>query len=142
MKAVQNRWLATFIAATSCALLALGLDRGAGGMRLWPLFGTTNQLLAGLSLIILTLFLLRLRRPIWVTVIPMGFLLFMTTWAMVLNLLRYARDSETMLLVVGGAIFALELWLLFEAAVAVRRVLARRRSEGAAESGRGQPGTD
>ena len=139
IKSIQNRWLATFIAVTSCALLALGLDRGAGGMRLWPLFGTTNQLLAGLSLLILTLFLLRLRRPIWITVIPMGFLLFMTTWAMVLNLLRFVRDSETMLLVVGGAIFALELWLLFEAAVAVRRVLARRRSDGGTESGERAP---
>jgi len=140
IKSIQNRWLATFIAVTSCALLALGLDRGAGGMRLWPLFGTTNQLLAGLSLLILTLFLLRLRRPIWITVIPMGFLLFMTTWAMVLNLLRFVRDSETMLLVVGGAIFALELWLLFEAAVAVRRVLARRSSDGGVEVGGGGRG--
>jgi carbon starvation protein len=126
IKAIQNRWLATFIAVTSCGLLALGLDRGAGGMRLWPLFGTTNQLLAGLSLLILTLFLLRLRRPIWITVVPMGFLLFMTTWAMVLNLLRFVRESQTMLLVVGGAIFALEMWLLFEGAAAVRRVRSAR----------------
>jgi carbon starvation protein len=129
VKAVQNRWLATCIAVSSCGLLALGLDRGAGGMRLWPLFGTTNQLLAGLSLLILTLFLLRLRRPIWIAVVPMGFLLFMTTWAMVLNLLRFGRESETMLLAVGGAIFALELWLLFEAAAAVRRVRAAIRNE-------------
>jgi carbon starvation protein len=127
LKAIQNRWIATTIAVVSCGLLALGLDRGAGGMRLWPLFGTTNQLLAGLSLLILTLFLLRLRRPIWITVIPMGFLLFMTTWAMVLNLLRFVRESQTMLLVVGGAIFALEMWLLFEGAVAVRRVVGSRR---------------
>ncbi len=126
VKTVQNRWLATFIAVASCGLLALGLDRGAGGMRLWPLFGTTNQLLAGLSLLILTLFLLRLRRPIWITVVPMGFLLFMTTWAMILNLLSFVRDNETMLLVVGGAIFALELWLLFEGAAAVRRLVLQR----------------
>ena len=124
VKAVQNRWLATFIAVTSCGLLALGLDRGAGGMRLWPLFGTTNQLLAGLSLLILTLFLWRLRRPIWISLVPMAFLLFMTTWAMVLNLLRFMHDSETMLLGVGGAIFALELWLLFEGVAAVRRIRA------------------
>jgi carbon starvation protein len=128
LKAIQNRWIATTIAVVSCGLLALGLDRGAGGMRLWPLFGTTNQLLAGLSLLILTLFLLRLRRPVWITVIPMGFLLFMTTWAMVLNLLRFVRESQTMLLVVGGAIFALELWLLFEGAAAVRRVRSTRES--------------
>jgi hypothetical protein len=48
------------------------------------------------------------------------------------------RDSETMLLVVGGAIFALELWLLFEAAVAVRRVLAKRRSGGDVDMGDGE----
>jgi carbon starvation protein len=126
IKAVQNRWIATLIAVTSCALLALGLDRGAGGMRLWPLFGTTNQLLAGLSLLILTLFLLKLGRNAWVTGIPMAFLLFMTTWAMILNLLRFTRESQTLLVIVGGAIFVLELWLLFEAAVAVRRFVRAR----------------
>lgn len=129
LKALQNRWLATFVAVASCALLALGLDRGAGGMRLWPLFGTTNQLLAGLTLLIVTLFLVRLRRSAWVTAVPMVFLLFMTTWAMVINLLRFRGDSETLLLVVGGAIFVLELWLLFEALAAVRRLAAERRGE-------------
>lgn len=118
---MQNRWVATLIAVVSCALLALGIDRGAGGMRLWPLFGTTNQLTAGLSLLIVTLFLVSLKRRIWVTVIPMAFLLVMTTWAMVLNLIRYWTQSQVMLLAVGGAIFVLELWLVFEGIVAVRR---------------------
>jgi carbon starvation protein len=126
IKAVQNRWLPTLIAVASCALLALGLDRGAGGMRLWPLFGTTNQLTAGLSLLVVTLFLLRMRRRIWVTVIPMTFLLFMTSWAMVLNLIRYFTENQVLLLAVGGAVFVLELWLIFEAAFALRRVLGWR----------------
>jgi len=130
MKVLQNRWLATLVAVGSSALLALGLDRGAGGMRIWPLFGTTNQLLAGLTLLIVSLFLIRLRRPAWVTVVPMSFVLVMTTWAMILNLIRYRSESQTLLLVVGGAIFVLELWLLFEAVAAVRRLLAERR-EGA-----------
>jgi carbon starvation protein len=119
----QNRWAATFVAVVSCAVLALGLDRGAGGMRLWPLFGTTNQLTGALTLLVVTLFLARLRRPIWVTVVPMAFLLFMTTWAMVLNLVRYWVESQMMLLAVGGIVFVLELWLVFEAAVVVRRVV-------------------
>ena len=127
VKAVQNRWIATLIAVTACALLALGLDRGAGGMRLWPLFGTTNQLLAGLSLLVVTLFLLKLGRRVWVTVIPMAFLLFMTTWAMVLNLVRFATESQVLLTLVGGGIFVLELWLLFEAAAAVRRLVGAHR---------------
>lgn len=126
VRIARNRWVATLLAVAACALLALGLDRGAGGMRLWPLFGTTNQLLAGLSLLVLSLFLLRLRRPVWVTAIPMAFLLLMTTWAMVINLLAFGRDDQILLLVVGAAIFVLELWLLFEGTAAFRRVLRSR----------------
>lgn len=137
VKVAQDRWVATGIAVASCAFLALGLDRGAGGMRLWPLFGTTNQLLAGLSLLILTLFLMRLRRPIWVTALPMGFLLFMTTWAMILNLVRFAADSQLLLTVVGGAIFVLELWLLLEAAAAFRRLRGRGGNRGVRGHGTG-----
>ncbi|UCD25445.1 MAG: carbon starvation protein A [Gemmatimonadota bacterium] len=134
IKIVQNRWIATFVAVTSCAILALGIDRGAGGMRLWPLFGTTNQLTAGLSLLVITLFLLRLRRAVWPTVIPMTFLLFMTTWAMVGNLIRYFSDSQALLLFVGGAIFVLELWLVFEAVAALRRLWSSRDLRGGQES--------
>jgi len=123
---LKNRWLATGVAVASCALLALGVDRGAGGMRLWPLFGTTNQLTAGLSLLVITLFLVRLRRPIWVTVVPMTFVLFVTTWSMVINLAAYVSESRILLLGMGAAIFVLELWLVFEAVVSLRRVLSSR----------------
>ena len=126
VSAVQNRWVATLIAVASCVALALGIDRGAGGMRLWALFGTTNQLTAGLSLLVVTIFLLTLKRNVWITVIPMAFLFFMTTWAMIGNLVRYWTDNQTLLLVVGGAIFVLELWLIFEAVVAIRRVVNGR----------------
>lgn len=128
---IRNRWVATTLATVSCAVLALGIDRGAGGMRLWPLFGTTNQLTGALSLLVVTLFLLRLRRPIWLTAIPMAFLLVMTTWAMVLNLIRYYTDSQALLLGVGAAVFVLELWLVFEAIAAVRRAIAARRGPSA-----------
>lgn len=138
LKAVQNRWMATLIAVASCALLALGLDRGAGGMRLWPLFGTTNQLLAGLSLLVLTLFLLKIGRRAWVTAIPMVFLLFMTTWAMALNLVRFVTGDQVLLAVVGAAIFVLELWLLFEAFAAVRAL--RRARPGPTSRLGGSPG--
>jgi len=125
VRIAQNRWVATLVAVASCGVLALGIDRGGGGMRLWPLFGTTNQLTGALTLLVITLFLLKLRRPVWVTLIPMVFLLCMTTWAMVLNLVRYYAESQVLLLAVGGAIFVLELWLVFEAAGAVRNALQR-----------------
>mgnify|MGYP001812012403 CR=1 FL=1 len=90
-------------------------------MRLWPLFGTTNQLLAGLSLLVVTLFLLKLGRKAWVTAVPMVFLLVMTTWAMIMNLIPFIGDDQVLLTAVGGAILVLEIWLLFEGAAAIRR---------------------
>lgn len=127
-KPLMNRWTATLVAAGSCTLLAIGLDRGAGGMRLWPLFGTTNQLTAGLSLLVVTIFLYTLKRNTWVTALPMIFLLFMTTWAMIDNLSRYWNGNEYLLLAVGGAIFVLELWLILEAGLVVKKTA--RRHEG------------
>jgi len=131
IKAAQNRWLSTFIAVLCCGGLALGIDRGAGGMRLWPLFGTTNQLTAAMSLLVITLFLIHLKRNIWVTLVPLTFLLVMTTWAMVLNLRVYWTDQEWLLLGVGAVIFVLVLWLTFEALAAFRVALGR----GAASTG-------
>lgn len=128
VRAMQNRWVATLVAVGACAVLALGVDRGAGGMRLWPLFGTTNQLTGALSLLVISLFLLALGRRIWVTVLPMVFLLVMTTWAMVLNLVRYMTENQALLFAVAAAVFVLELWLILEAGAALRRAVARRRS--------------
>lgn len=124
IKFAQNRWIATTLAVSSCALLALGVDRGAGGMRLWPLFGTTNQLTGAMSLLVITLFLFSLKRNIWVTMVPLGFLLVMTTWAMVINMIGYWTSETWVLFGVGGLIFVLVLWLVFEALAAVRVALA------------------
>ncbi len=124
IKAAGNRWMATTLAVSSCALLALGVDRGAGGMRLWPLFGTTNQLTGAMSLLVITLFLFSLKRRIWVTMVPLVFLLVMTTWAMVINMIGYWTSETWLLFGVGGAIFVLVLWLVFEAMAAIRVAIA------------------
>ena len=124
IKFAQNRWIATTLAVSSCALLALGVDRGAGGMRLWPLFGTTNQLTGAMSLLVISLFLFSLKRRIWVTVVPLSFLLVMTTWAMVINMIGYWTSETWLLFGVGGLIFVLVLWLVFEALAAIRMAIA------------------
>jgi carbon starvation protein len=123
--ALQNGVVASVIAVVTVAALALGVDRGAGGMRIWPLFGTTNQLTGALTLLVLTIVLLGLKRNAWVTAVPMIFLFFMTTWAMIEQLADYVSDAWV-LFAVGAAIFVLEIWLIVEAVAAVRRALASR----------------
>ena len=49
------------------------------------MFGTSNQLLAALSLLAITVWLRKLRRPIWYTVAPMVLVMAVTVVALVLQ---------------------------------------------------------
>ena len=122
IKLLENGLFASIVAVAAIGALALGVDRGAGGMRIWPLFGTTNQLTGALTLLVITIVLLSLKRNAWITGIPMVFLFFMTTWAMLDQLGGYFQE-QWMLFGVGAAIFVLEIWLILEAVAAVRRAL-------------------
>ena len=122
IRALRNGLVASLVAVVSVGVLALGVDRGAGGMRIWPLFGTTNQLTGALTLLVITIVLLSLKRNFWVTAVPMVFLFFMTTWAMIDQLGRHF-GSQWMLFGFGAAVFVLELWLILEAVAALRRAL-------------------
>ena len=127
IRPLENGAVASVLAVAAVAALALGVDRGAGGMRIWPLFGTTNQLTGALTLLVLTIALLSLRRNAWVTAVPMIFLFFMTTWAMVQQLGQHFQQ-QWVLFALGAAIFVLELWLILEAVVALRRAFHGDRS--------------
>ena len=52
----------------------------------WTLFGTSNQLLAALTLLTITVWLKRTKRPWLVSAIPAAFMLAMTLWALILTI--------------------------------------------------------
>ncbi len=130
---ITNRYVATGIAIVTAAALALsdipakGLaGAGAGGLILWPIFGATNQLLGGLALLVLTVWLVRTDKPFWVTAIPMAFMLAMTGWAITDMILGFAgADGKTHLLVISILMLALEIWIVLEAAAFVLSGRAR-----------------
>jgi len=101
---LQNGYVATGAAVTACLLLAFGAGgaSGEGGMLIWPLFGTTNQLLAGLTLLVISVMLVKLGRPARYTMIPMVFITAMALSAALYQLLSLYRE--------GGIFYAL-LWI-------------------------------
>lgn len=95
-------------------------NAGKGGLTLWPLFGATNQLLAGLSFLVITFYLWRRGRAIWFLVFPMGFMLIMPMWAMIHQLFKspgwLVGDKPDYLLGgIGLATILLEIWMIVEA---------------------------
>ena len=88
MKRTES-WAANIVATAGCValwgyLLYTGVTDPFGGIKtLWPLFGISNQMLAGIALMLGTVVLFKLKRDryAWVTIIPAVWLLLCTTAA-------------------------------------------------------------
>lgn len=111
------------IIAVGCALgltFSMGLD-GSGGMLIWPLFGTTNQLMAGLTLSVVVIILTQLRRPTWPVLIPLVFVTAMSLWAAVLQLRTFLDAGNWLLLVLDVIIICCAIWVIVEAFTAITK---------------------
>ena len=91
-------------------------------MALWPLFGAVNQLLGGLALMIITVWLARRNISIVYTAVPMVFMILMTGWAMVINLKSYMMHEKWMLLSIGAVITVLEIWMVVEGLIILAQI--------------------
>ena len=123
LKWLTNKHGATIFAIVVAGTLAYMPGKpdgvpGTGGLLLWPLFGATNQLLAGLAFLVITFWLWRRALPVWFIVIPTLFMLILPGIAMSMNVVTFAKDSQWLLAALGLATIALQLWIIFEAVAA------------------------
>ncbi len=131
VKPLTKLHTSTLIAVGASAALVLlpegprGL--GSGGYLLWPLFGTSNQLLAGISLLLISIWLKRKGRSIVYTLVPMIFLLIMTLWAMskqvIFDWSGYGEaDGNMLLFIFGAVILGFTIWIILEAVTLARKM--------------------
>lgn len=124
--------IATGLAVGTCLLLAFGAGGadGSGGLIIWPLFGTTNQLLAGLTLLVITVMLVRMKRPMWFTLAPLCFLLVMTILALLLQLRTFWNQGNMFLLVLDIVVLVAAIMVAMECASALKRSRAEMAAQG------------
>jgi carbon starvation protein len=122
---------------------------GAGYMAFWTLFGTSNQLLAALTLLGVTVWLYRSGRRYWYTLLPMVFVFVVTTTALVMQIVAAGRavgmgasavegrGGSYSAAVINGAVatalMALAAVFVFEAVRSVREFQRERVGVGLAE---------
>ncbi|MBB1517960.1 carbon starvation CstA family protein [Aquipseudomonas guryensis] len=114
-------WGANVLATAGCValwgyLLYQGVIDPLGGINtLWPLFGISNQMLAGIALMLCSVVLIKMKRQqyVWVTLLPAVWLLICTTTASLIKLF----DANP-------AVGFLALANKYEAALATGQILA------------------
>ena len=123
---LKNSYIATLIAVAFCLLLAFGVTAGQypgdGGNLFWPVFGATNQILASLTLLIISIYLMKLRRPFIFTLAPMVFILFMAFWASVWYLIDYFQTGRWLLVVLNLAVLIVSVLVMLEAMAVISKL--------------------
>ncbi len=121
--ALTGRFLSTAIAVAACLALAFGAGEGGGtgGLEIWPLFGTTNQLLAALTLLVLSVFLMKKGRPTVYTLVPFVFLVTMTIFALLVQLATFWQGEQYFLVLMDVVILFATIWVGLESLGALQR---------------------
>ena len=131
VRALSNRYTATIVAIIPAILLAFwnvvepdtGTMRQAGWV-LWPIFGASNQMLAGLTLMVLTLYYWQKKRPILPLLIPMFFVMGIAITALVVNAIQF-YGQNSILFGLTIILLGLIIWMAYEG---VNKVLEIRRT--------------
>ena len=127
IKPLTNRYIATAVAVLPALALTLwnvtdpatGAARQAGWV-LWPMFGASNQMLAGLTLMVVTLYFWQLKRPILPVLIPMIFVMTATFVSIIIKTIDFFSNNW---LFFGLNLFLIVLifWMIYEGVQTVNR---------------------
>ncbi len=107
----KNRWVASAIILVFASLLGVT----EGYKAIWPVFGASNQLVAALALIVVSSYLVAIRRPKKYTLYPAYFMLLTTLAALFYQGFNFLKDRSYILAVVSGLLIILALFIVFEA---------------------------
>jgi len=107
----KNRWIASAIILIFAALMGAT----EGYKAIWPVFGASNQLVAALALIVVSSYLVAIKKPKKFTLYPAYFMLLTTLAALVYQGIRFFRDRSYLLASVSILLIVLALVIVYEA---------------------------
>jgi carbon starvation protein len=124
LKDMRWRYASTIATLILPGILAMVTLKDASGnpipawRAIWPVFGATNQLLAGLVLLVVAVWLKNIGKKAHFMIVPMLFMNVMTIWALVLLLIQYKFSAIG---IIAAILLLLALILIVEAFKIVRK---------------------
>ncbi len=130
VKSLTNRYIATVIAVVPAIVLTLWSvpDPSTGAMKqtawvLWPIFGASNQMLAALTLMILTLYFWQKKKPILPLIIPMFFIMGITFISLIVKIQTFFIQGNYLLLTITLVMTSLIIWMIIEGIISIKNRL-------------------
>ncbi len=126
---LKNRFLATFIAVIPAIILSLWSinDPVTGelkkiGWLLWPIFGASNQMLAALILLVLTIYFYKKGKNVLILFIPMIFVISIAMISLFFKTQDFYYQNNIFLLTINSLLLVLIIWMLVEGLLVFKKI--------------------
>lgn len=125
MKGLAARYMATAVTVVIPAIFVLVPFRDGAGRVLvpwkviWPVFGATNQLLGGLAMLVVILWLRSTGRRAWFVIGPCLFMVTVTFWSLLQMV--FGAGQAPVIRIVAGVLLALAMALVVETSLVLWR---------------------
>ena len=116
---LKNKIGATMLGVIPAYLLTLN----GTGWKLWPVFGASNQMLAALTLMVLSLYFWKKGRNILPLIIPMLFIMVITIISLFLKTKEFFIGKNYLLLSINMILIVLILWMIIEGVMQIKNKL-------------------
>ena len=118
---LQNKYIATVCAVVPAIILTMWSisDPVTGSMKqtawvLWPIFGASNQMLASLTLMILTLYFWQRKKPVLPLLVPMLFIMVITFTSLIIKTHTFYLQGNMLLMAINLIMVLLIIWMILE----------------------------
>ena len=110
---LKNRYTATVVAVLPAYLLTVN----GAGWDLWPVFGASNQMLAALTLMILSIYFWQKKRNVLPLALPMIFIMTITVISLLYKANEFFVSGKLLLLGIDLTLIALVFWMIIEGVI-------------------------
>ena len=107
-KIFENKYFATLISIIPAYFIATNNDLRN---ELWQTFGASNQMLAALTLMVLSIYFWKKRKNIIPLIIPMVIIMLITISALII---RFNQSTTFLLKIINGVLILLIIWMILE----------------------------
>ena len=130
IKSFSNKYIATLIAVLPAIFLAFwdvpdpassADSTRSAGFVLWPIFGASNQMLAALTLMVISIYFLKRKKNVLPLVIPM-FIVLIITFVSLLQKSIYEFGNNNVLFFISLLLLVLIIWMVIEGVIKVLEI--------------------
>ena len=110
----ENKYIATLISVIPAYFIATNNELRH---ELWQTFGASNQMLAALTLMILSIYFWKKNKNVTALLIPMVIIMTITISALII---KFQESTSTLLIFINGTLIILILWMIIEGIIYIK----------------------